>query len=90
MPDTFELARLGVEVNQWFNSKVGKHVIAKAEGEIEEVTAALLDIDPTDKDGIAALQTKAAQARLAVIWLNEAIIDGDVAYRELQEAEAND
>ena len=90
MNDTYEIAQLGIEVDAWFRTRVGKYVLAKAQEEIEEASTALLEVDSEDTKEIKRLQRVAAQARLAIVWLNAAIIDGESAHHTLTEEEFDD
>lgn len=87
--ETFETAKLGIEISTWFRSPIGKFVLEKAEREVEEAQSILLDLKSTDSEAIQEQQTIASQARLAIIWLNTAISDGEIAERNLQEEESH-
>lgn len=85
--DTFRIARLGIEVEAWFRTKVGMYVLERAEREVEEAFSQWLDTSPEKQD--AGLHRKANAARDAVSWLNDAIADGEAAHRDLQEEDDN-
>ena len=83
--DTFEIARLGIEVETWFRDPVGRYVLERAEREVEEAFSEWLDADQDHQD--PGLHRRANAARQAVAWLNEAIVDGESAHKDLQENE---
>lgn len=84
---TFRIARLGIEVEAWFRTKVGLYVLERAEREVEEAFSDWLDTPPEDQT--PELHRRANAARDAVAWLNDAIADGEAAHRDLQEEEDN-
>jgi len=83
--ETFDVARLGIRVHAWFNSPIGQYVLTRAQEQIEEIQTRLLEIDPRAAEAIRDLQDQAARARGAVMWLNDAIQDGEAAHHALQE-----
>ena len=85
--ETTWIAAFGSEVDAWFRGNLGRYVLERAQAEVEEAQAALLDVDPTNTPQIEQLQRKAANARGAVLWLNDAIQDGETAFASLRESE---
>ena len=86
--DTYRIARLGIEVEAWFRTDVGQYVLARATQEIDEVFSAWLD--QTKATDTEDLHRRANAARLALMWLNDAIADGQSAHRDLIEDETNE
>lgn len=85
--ETFRIARLGIEVEAWFRTPIGRYVLERAEREVEEAFSQWLDTDPDHQD--PGLHRRANAARDAVAWLNDAISDGEAAHRDLQEENEN-
>ena len=81
----FHEARLGEEAICFLESDLGKLISARANLDIQEAQASLLDVDPEDTATIRRLQFKAAVARQFPRWLADAVRNGDDAYAELQQ-----
>lgn len=81
--DTMRLAVLGVEAQAWLNGALGRYVVARAQEQIEEAQASLLEVDAADAKAVAALQRRAREARDAVQWLLDAVQDGEAAQKAL-------
>jgi hypothetical protein len=64
---------------------VAKYVIDRAREDLEKAHIALVEIDPTDAPGIAALQLDARVASRVRGWLGEAIEQGRQAGVLLQQ-----
>ena len=45
--DSFRIARLGIEVEAWFRTPVGRYVLERAESEVEEAFSEWLPGQPT-------------------------------------------
>lgn len=84
-------AELGVEVESFLETKLGKYLIERAEQEREAAQIALMSVPPTDVEAIRALQFKAQVANGVLAWFAQAIQDGRNADIQLQyqEYEAN-
>jgi len=86
----FNNARLGVEAEAFLESNLGKHLITRAEHEIETHYKALSETDPFDSARVAHLQNKIKVARAAIQWLAETINEGHVAAQTLIQQDFND
>ena len=67
---------LGDEVDQFFNSDLGKYVIERAKKEVDENTEEWKICDPYDGKEVNRLQTNIRIAEQALIWLAEALANG--------------
>lgn len=83
----FARARLGIDVETFLNSSTGRFLHGRARMEIEECKNDMLDCNPNSWLGrrkLTKLQQRAATARLFMAWCAEAIIDGRLAHKELE------
>ena len=80
-----ESAATGEAAKMFLRSDLGGYLIDRATEEIEDATADLIDVAPSDALAIAALQTRIKVARQAITWLSEAIQEGDNAQKQLHE-----
>lgn len=82
----FEQAAFGREVAYFVDEdRIGRYLVEKARLDLETAHAALVDVDPTDSQTIAALQLDARVANRVREWLGEAIENGRAAEASLQQ-----
>jgi hypothetical protein len=86
--DLVELARMGIEAEDFCRTSLGKFILGKADGEIQEATADLVSADPEDIKLNRELRNKIHVARMFKVWLGEAISVGRVAHDQLDEQES--
>jgi len=67
---------LGDDAEQFFKTDIGRYVVGVANQEIQDGYVQLEEADPEDSKLIRKVQNKIAQARLAILWLNEVIAMG--------------
>jgi hypothetical protein len=79
---------LGVEVEKFFKSNLGKYIIGVSEQEAQEAADELKEVAPNDTGKIIELQIKAQTAEKAVKWLAEAVLRGRQAEHAIYEMEA--
>jgi len=80
--------RMGIEVERFLKSEVGRLLHGRAKQEIEEAKAELMGCDPNTFWGrrkIKKLQNRALIAQWFMSWCVEAIMDGRNAEIQLQE-----
>ena len=80
-----ESAAIGEAAKMFLRSDLGQHIASRAADEVEEAIAKLVDHDPNDAKGIAALQSTINVAKQSIIYLTEAIAEGDNSMRQLHE-----
>lgn len=80
-----ESAATGEAAKMFLNSELGKHITQRAVGEIDEAIDGLVEADPFDGKAVAEMQTRIKVAKQAVMWLTDAIAEGDNALRQLHE-----
>ena len=77
-------AMLGADVDDFFNTDMGRYVLARSKEDAEEATEQLKDIEFYKSNEIADLQMKIKKAEQAVLWLNEILIAGKEAIQLLE------
>lgn len=81
--------RLGIDAEAFLASELGKHLMQRAEDDIEDATAALIGIAPDDVRGNTMLRNRIYVARQFKHWMIEAIQQGRAAYDRIKDQEAN-
>lgn len=76
---------LGITVEAFLASGIGRYLIARWEAEIEEAVERLKHVDPEDPKAIRELQAQVYRAESLQYWLAEAIQAGISAEDELNE-----
>jgi hypothetical protein len=74
-------AVLGKQISEFWNSEVGKYVIARSKAETDEIISKIKYAPVQDVEG---LQRRWDVAECALIWLNEAILAGKQALAQLE------
>lgn len=80
----FKFIALGEETKIFLSSDLGKHMLKRAEVEVERAKAEFLTTDIDNKKKLQELQNTARLYGSFIQWLDEAINDGEVAYRDYQ------
>ena len=80
-------AMLGDDAAEFFQSEIGRYVLERAREQTEDASAKLQDVDPTDAKTIRDLQNDIYRAGQAIKWLNEMIIAGKEAMKQLEVSE---
>ena len=83
--ELFKDVNLGLDVEAFMQSSVGKMILAKAENELESGFGQLVNANPNDTSTIVQLQSQCKRALTLKSWLAEAINNGLNAERELNE-----
>ena len=86
MNDIIHEAQLGIEAEAFKNSKLGLYLRDKAENEIMDASSELTTVNPKDVDRITELQNQVYRANSILIWIEEAIENGDYAINEINES----
>jgi len=84
----FEEARLGVTVQHFLVSDVGRYLHGRAKFALEEVKQKMLDLDPgipSFLQEFVGLQKDAWAAESFMKWCAEAIVNGENANHQLEE-----
>lgn len=82
----FAEARLGLDVESFLASQVGRYLIGRADAEAESALLDLADIDPEDAKAVRTAQNRHKLARSVRQWLEEAIEAGRLAEDALRES----
>ena len=83
--ELMESAATGEAARMFLLSDLGKHVANRAADDVEEAIAELCDVDPYDGKAVAALQVRINVAKQAMVYLNEAMTNGEHALRQLED-----
>lgn len=81
-------ARLGMEAESFIAGNLGRHIIARAEREIEKAYKELAIVDADNASQVRELQKQIGVARAVPIWLAEAIAEGHQAEAQIREEES--
>lgn len=93
LPDDQELRdlvnaeHLGRQIEQFRKTEVWRYLLARAERERDDAIAALVVCPAQDADRIRNLQSAIQRAESLDAWLDEAIANGEVATKQLNEAQ---
>ena len=83
----FAEATLGIQVDEWLSTDVGRYVQGRAKNELKDIQLKLLSIPAWQEDTAKHLQQKAQGLQQMMGWLAEAINNGHASELALQEAE---
>jgi hypothetical protein len=73
---------LGEEAHSFFNSDLGKFVVARSAETVAENVASLTDVDPEDAKTIRKYQENIAIAKMGLYWINESLNLGDQQFAQ--------
>ena len=80
----FAAVHLSLDIQDFIQKHpAGKILMARASEELIHARSALEDVSPEDTKKIVELQIQAASARKAIMWLGEAISNGNEAESQL-------
>jgi len=82
---TVRSAVFGRQVEQFLASDIGRYLIARADQQIKEGKAELVETDPENANAMRAAQFKVKVAQSIVDWLSDAIRNGEHATEILTE-----
>lgn len=78
---------LGFQAEAFLQSDLGRYLVQRAEGQVEEAVEALKQVDPEDFKSVRGLQNMIHVAESIQYWLADAIQAGMNAQAELQDTE---
>lgn len=78
---------LGFQAEAFLHSDIGRYLVQRAEGQVEEAVEALKQVDPDDSKCIRGLQNTIHVAESIQYWLVDAINAGLNAQAELHDTE---
>lgn len=84
----FEEARFGQLVQDWLVSPVGRYLHGRARGTVETCKEKMLELNPNDEDfeeGFRDLRDEAWAAEHTMMWLADALQNGQVAENLIDE-----
>lgn len=79
---------LGLDVEKFLESKVGRYLVGRALYEAEAATEQLKTADPEDAKQIRRLQNEIYRSNQVVEWLKEAMLAGRNAEEQIHQIEA--
>lgn len=71
----------GLDCKAFMESSIGRYLAARANADTEEAMEALKTVDPTDPDAIRKLQNDIKCAENFLLWMGEAVTEGENAER---------
>lgn len=83
-----QLIQLGIEVETFLQSPVGRYMQARAKIELHAATKALRAATPTDAAAVAEAQVRCRVPELVLEWMAEAVAEGQNAATNFINAEA--
>lgn len=83
--DMLETARVGIEVERFFNSDVGKYVVSRANSEANAAIAEMKTVDYTDSAACAKIQADLNAPDNIIHWLTEVINEGQACEFQLKQ-----
>ncbi|WP_286237984.1 hypothetical protein [Neptuniibacter halophilus] len=86
----FAEAKLGVEVETFLSSNVGRYITGRAKAELEEIQHEMLSMPAWREQSVKELQIKAKGLQQLMTWLDEAINNGRQSEQSLHELEEID
>lgn len=86
----FAAAHVGIEMDEFRRSNVGRYLIGRAQDQVEAFSAFALEIPEPDNTEYKRLHMKAAAAQMLMTFIGEAIADGKHAEESLAEMDAQD
>jgi hypothetical protein len=86
--DLINIARIGIDAEAFAKSDIGKFLIGKAQAEIENEIALLIDADPDDVKLGRDIRNRIVINQNFLTWLNEAINTGRHCHEQLQALDA--
>jgi len=78
----------GLDAKAFMQSDMGRYLTAKANGDIESALDALRTVDAEDPKAIRALQNEAAAATRFLLWMGEAVTEGENAERQFIDSDS--
>jgi hypothetical protein len=85
-----EQALLGDDVEKLLGGKVGNYLVQRCKADIDDCLRQLRTINPTDTIAIITLQMRLEQRETFLVWLADAVTDGDSALQILAQLESED
>lgn len=76
----------GLDVEQFMQSAIGKYLTARANDDIESALESLKTVDPTDSKAVQSLQNEIHRAEMFLLWMGQAVTEGENASRAFIEA----
>ena len=83
--ELMETAATGEAAKLFLGSDLGRYIAQRAADEIDEALARLVEAPAADCARIAELQAQIKVARQSIIYLTDAIAEGDNALRQLHD-----
>jgi hypothetical protein len=81
---------LGLEAQQFLNSRVGRYLVKRAEHEVEQGVQSLKTMDPRDPLAVIRVQSDVARAESFMYWMAEIINAGTEVTNQLIAQERQD
>jgi hypothetical protein len=80
----FAIAVMGEDARRFFSSAVGKYVVGRAYQRIEAIKEQLIKTPAWRRRKIQSLQNEAKAVKMGIVFLQEAVEEGEYAHEELK------
>lgn len=89
--DRYTRSRMGVLVEQWRSSEIGRYVAKRAEQHQRQILKTLIaDVDFDDPKQLYAMRMEYKMVECALRWLDEIVAEGHASFAELQQIEESE
>lgn len=88
--DALAVVELGLDVQQFLGTKIGKYMVQRAEAERESALTQLIVADPLNPNKIIELQFQARIADAIQSWLADAYQAGKAQAQQLEDQQHSD
>lgn len=76
----------GLDAKAFMESPIGRYLTQRAQGDIDTALEAMRSVDPTQPEAIRKLQNDIKCAENFLLWMGEAVTEGENAERAFVEA----
>lgn len=81
----FRVASFAENTRDFLRTEVGRYIKGRAIQEIRDAQQALLVVSPWNRWKIHKIQRRAQAARSTLEWINEILVEGDIAYQAMED-----
>ena len=78
----------GMDVQAFMRSSIGQYLTARANNDVEAALESLKTVDPEDAKAIRKLQNDAKCAESFLLWMGEAVTEGENSQRTYVDSES--
>lgn len=82
--------QIGDKARAFLSSELGQHIADRAQVEIDDALEKLANVNPIDSEAVRKHQNDLHRAESALMWLAEAIQNGDAALQTMEVEDSPD